>query len=543
MSQKTIFSMQDVNKIVPPQKKILTDVSLSFFYGAKIGVIGINGSGKSTLLKIIAGIEKDYDGEIVYDKNIKIGYLPQEPHLDENLNVMENIKVGMKEVTDKLAKFEELSIKMGEELSDEEMDKVMEEFSSLQEELDQKNAWDIERTLEIAMRQLRVPPADSKISHLSGGEKRRVALCRQILESPDVLILDEPTNHLDAESVRWLELFLKDFKGTVIAVTHDRYFLDNVAEWILELDRGEAFPFKGNYSEWLKKKTERLKEDEKAATKREKSLKRELEWIRQGAKGRQAKSKARINAYENLLNEDKKQQLDKIEINIPVAPRLGEKVIEVKNIAKKFDDKILVNDLNMIVPRGAIVGIIGANGAGKSTLFKMITGQEKQDKGEIEIGETVKISYVDQSRDHLDDNKNIWQVISDDQEQIDLGYKKIHSRAYVGSFGFKGQDQQKIVGKLSGGERNRVHLARLLKSGGNVLLLDEPTNDLDIETLRALEETLLTFTGCILVISHDRYFLDRVCSHILSFEEGKAFFYNGNYTEYENYKEENNNKD
>lgn len=538
MSQKTIFSMQEVNKIVPPQKKILTNVSLSFFYGAKIGVIGINGSGKSTLLKIIAGIEKDYDGEIVYDKNIKIGYLPQEPQLDESLNVMDNIKVGMKEVTDKLARFEELSAKMGEELSDDEMNKVMDEFSSLQEELDQKNAWDIERTLKIAMRELRVPPAESKISHLSGGEKRRVALCRQILESPDVLILDEPTNHLDAESVQWLEMFLKDFKGTVIAVTHDRYFLDNVAEWILELDRGEAFPFKGNYSDWLKKKTERLKEDEKTASKREKSLKRELEWIRQGAKGRQAKSKSRINAYENLLSEDKKQQSEKIEINIPIAPRLGEKVIEAKNISKKFNDKVLVNDLNMIVPRGAIVGIIGPNGAGKSTLFKMITGQEKADSGEIETGETVKISYVDQSRDDLDNNKNIWQVISDDQEQIDLGYTKIHSRAYVGSFGFKGQDQQKKVGNLSGGERNRVHLARLLKSGGNVLLLDEPTNDLDIETLRALEETLLTFTGCILVISHDRYFLDRICSHILSFENGKTFFYNGNYTEYENYKED-----
>ena len=536
-NNKVIFSMNKVSKVVPPKKHILKDVSLSFYYGAKIGVLGINGSGKSTLLKIIAGIEKDYEGEVVFDKKIKIGHLSQEPQLDTNLNVIENIRQGMKEQVDMLARFEELSAKMGEEMPDDEMDKVMNEFGAIQEKLEKSNAWDIDRTLDIAMDALRVPPKDADVSKLSGGEKRRVALCRLLLESPDVLILDEPTNHLDAESVQWLELFLNDFAGTVIAVTHDRYFLDNVAEWILELDRGEGIPFKGNYSSWLKAKHDRSKLEQKMSDKRQKTLKRELEWIRQGAKGRQAKSKARISAYENLLSVDSKANLDSIEINIPIPPRLGEKVIDIKDISKAFEDKLLIDDLSLSIPRGAIVGIIGANGAGKSTLFKMITGQENPDKGNISIGETVNLAYVDQTRDDLDANKNIWEVISEGQEHIDLGGSMIHSRAYVGNFGFKGQDQQKIVGKLSGGERNRVHLARLLKSGGNVLLLDEPTNDLDVETLRALEDTLLDFAGCVLVVSHDRYFLDRISTHILSFEgDSKVFFYTGNYTEYEEYK-------
>ena len=538
MSEKIILSLSNVNKIVPPAgKHILKNISLSFFYGAKIGVIGINGSGKSTLLKILSGLEKEFDGDLVIDKKMSLGFLPQEPILNQDLNVIENIKEGMKETMSLLKEFDDLSEKMGQELNDNEMNKVMERFAEVQEKIEQVNGWEIERTLEIAMKALKVPPAQSNIKTLSGGEKRRVSLCKLLIEAPDILILDEPTNHLDAESVAWLENYLKSFPGTVITVTHDRYFLDNVTEWILELDRGEAFPFKGNYNEWLKQKLNRIKQEEKSESKRQKTVKRELEWIQKNTKGRQAKSKARITTFEHLLEQSGKDKIDKTEINIPIPQRLGEKVINLSNISKQFNDKILIKDFNMLVNRGAIIGIIGANGMGKTTLFNIITKKEQQDQGTIEIGETVSLAYVDQFRDDLANNNNIWEVISDGQEEIDLGFRKIHSRAYVSSFGFKGQDQQKKVGKLSGGERNRVHLAKLLKSGGNVLLLDEPTNDLDIETLRALEDALLEFCGCILVISHDRFFLDRICTHIISFEgNGKLVYYNGNFSEYEEFK-------
>ncbi len=537
MSEKIIFSLSRINKKTPTGKLILKDISLSFYYGAKIGVIGVNGAGKSSLLKIIAGWDKEVEGEVVREKNITFGYLPQEPELDPDLNVIDNIKAGMKEPNELLAKFEELSNKMTEPLSDDEMNKVIEEMGEVQEKIDQLGAWDLERTLTMAMEALRVPHKDSSIQNLSGGEKRRVSLCKLLLEAPDVLILDEPTNHLDAESVAWLEDYLTKFKGTVITVTHDRYFLDNVASWILELDRGEGFPFKGNYSEWLSQKLSRDEQEKKLDTKKQKTLKRELEWIRKTTKGRQAKSKARINAYENLLNQDMNKKVDEMEINIPFPPRLGERVIEFKDVSKQFEGKKLIKDFTASIPRGAILGIIGPNGVGKTTLFKLITEQENLDNGNISIGETVKIAYVDQFRDKLANEKNIWEVISDGEEEIDLGVRKIHSRAYVGSFGFKGPEQQKKVGALSGGERNRVHLAKLLKSGGNVLLLDEPTNDLDVGTLRALEDALLNFEGCVLVISHDRYFLDRICTHILSFEEQELFFYTGNFSEYEEYKE------
>lgn len=539
MAEKIIFSMSKVNKVVPPGKVILKDISLSFFYGAKIGVIGINGSGKSTLLKIIAGIEKEYDGELSADKNISFGYLSQEPLLNPELTVFENIRESMKDANQLLKRFNELSDKMSESLDEDEMTKVIEEMGEVQEKIETSNAWEVERTMEIAMDALRVPPGDSHVTTLSGGERRRVSLCKLLLEAPDVLILDEPTNHLDAESVAWLEKYLADFPGTVITVTHDRYFLNNVVGWILELDRGLGFPFKGNYSGWLQQKLQRLEQEEKAETQRKKTLKRELEWIRKSTKGRQAKNKARINAYENLLNVDVREQADRLEINIPTPPRLGEKVINLTGITKSFGENILINDFSASIPRGAIVGIIGPNGAGKTTLFKVITEQEKPEAGTVEVGKTVKLSYVEQFRDKLLDDKNIWEVISEGEEEIELGYRKMHSRAYVSSFGFKGQEQQKKVGTLSGGERNRVHLAKLLKAGGNVLLLDEPTNDLDVETLRALEDALLEFAGCVLVISHDRYFLDRICTHIISFEpDSKVVFYAGNFTEYEEYKVE-----
>ena len=537
MAEKIIFSLSRINKKVSNGKIILNDISLSFYYGAKIGVIGINGAGKSSLLKIIAGLDLEVEGEIVKEKNVTFGYLPQEPVLDFSLNVIDNIKQGMKETTSLLARFDELSNKMTENLSDDEMNKVIEEMGEVQEKIDKSGGWDLDRILETAMRALRVPPKDSSIKNLSGGERRRVSLCKLLLEAPDVLILDEPTNHLDAESVAWLEDFLIKFKGTVITVTHDRYFLDNVADWILELDRGYGFPFKGNYSGWLKQKLDRDEKERKLDNKRKKTLKRELEWIRKTTKGRQSKSKARISAYENLLSQDKEKRAEELEINIPMPPRLGEKVIEFSHVSKSFKDKKLINDFSAVIPRGAIVGIIGPNGVGKTTLFKLIAEHEKLDGGQIGIGETVEIAYVDQFRDHLASEKNIWEVISEGAEEIDLGFRKMHSRAYVGSFGFKGPDQQKKVGSLSGGERNRVHLAKLLKSGGNVLLLDEPTNDLDVATLRALEDALLNFEGCVLVISHDRYFLDRVCTHIIAFEGDELFFYTGNFSEYEEYKQ------
>lgn len=537
MAEKIIFSMSKVNKVVPPNKVILKDISLSFFYGAKIGVIGINGSGKSTLLKIIAGIEKDFEGELSVDKNITFGYLHQEPILNPELNVIDNIRESMKETNQLLKRFEELSQKMSESMDDDEMNKVIEEMGEVQTRIEAIDGWEMDRTLEIAMEALRVPPGENNVTKLSGGERRRVSLCKLLLEAPDVLILDEPTNHLDAESVAWLEKYLADFPGTVITVTHDRYFLDNVVGWILELDRGLGFPFKGNYSSWLKQKLERLEAEEKTETQRRKTLKRELEWIRKSTKGRQAKNKARINAYENLLNTDAREQLDRLEINIPIPPRLGEKVIVMKEISKSFGENILIDNFSIDIPRGAIVGIIGPNGAGKTTLFKVISGQEKPDQGVVDLGETVKLSYVEQFRDRLNDDQNIWEVISESEEEVDLGGKKMHSRAYVSSFGFKGPEQQKKVGTLSGGERNRVHLAKLLKSGGNVLLLDEPTNDLDVETLRALEDALLEFPGCILVISHDRYFLDRISTHTIAFEpDSHIVFYAGNFTEYEEYK-------
>ncbi len=536
MAEKIIFSLSRVSKKTPMGKLILNDISLSFYYGAKIGVIGINGAGKSSLLKIIAGLDNEIEGEMIREKNITFGYLPQEPQLDPKLNVIDNIKAGLKETTDLLDRFNLLSDKMTESLSEDEMNKVIEEMGEVQEKIDKAGAWDLDRTLEVAMSALRVPPKDSDITKLSGGEKRRVSLCKLLLESPDVIILDEPTNHLDAESVAWLEDFLMKFKGTVITVTHDRYFLDHVASWILELDRGEGYPFKGNYSEWLKQKLERDEQEKKLDNKRKKTLKRELEWIRKTTKGRQAKSKARINAYENLLSQDNNKRADELEINIPTPPRLGDQVIEFHKVNKGFSDRQLIKDFSATIPRGAIVGIIGPNGVGKTTLFKMITDNENLDSGEITVGKTVEIAYVDQFRDNLANEKNVWEVISDGEEEMDLGFRKMHSRAYVGSFGFKGPDQQKKVGSLSGGERNRVHLAKLLKSGGNVLLLDEPTNDLDVGTLRALEEALLGFEGCVLVISHDRYFLDRVCTHIISFEKDELFFYTGNFSEYEEFK-------
>ncbi|BBM88326.1 energy-dependent translational throttle protein EttA [Spirochaetota bacterium] len=537
MAEKIIFSMNGVSKIVPPRKNILNNVSLSFYYGAKIGVIGINGAGKSTLLKIIAGIEKDYDGEVTYDKNIVIGYLPQEPQLDPNLTVSENIKAGLKETLDLLAEFNDISNRLAESLSEEEMNKLMTRMGVIQEELEKKDAWEIERKVEMIMNALHAPSDDMEVAKLSGGERRRVSLCRLLIEKPDVLILDEPTNHLDAESVAWLEEFLISFPGTVLTVTHDRYFLDNVADWILELENGCGYPFKGNYSDWLAQKEERLRLAEKSQSQRQKALKRELQWIRENTRGQQKKNKARITAYENLLANANDKKLEQMEIRIPIPPRLGEQVSELENISKSFGSRVLIRNFSMLVPRGAIVGIIGANGMGKTTLFKMLIGEEKPDAGSIHIGSTVLFSHVGQFRDNLNPNDNIWQAISEGQEEISLGTSKIHSRAYVGSFNFKGTDQQKKVGTLSGGERNRVHLARLLRSGGNVLLLDEPTNDLDIGTLRALEDALLAFAGCVLVISHDRYFLDRIATHILAFEEkGHLVFHAGNFTDYEAYK-------
>ena len=532
-----IYTMNRVSKVVPPKREILSDISLSFFPGAKIGVLGLNGAGKSTLLRIMAGVDKEFDGEARPAAGIKIGYLPQEPQLDETKDVRGNVEDGVREIKDVLARFDEISMKFAEPMSDDEMNALLEEQAELQNQIDACNGWEIDRTLEIAADALRLPPWEADVSKLSGGEKRRVALCRLLLSSPDMLLLDEPTNHLDAESVAWLERFLHEYKGTVVAITHDRYFLDNAAEWILELDRGHGIPWKGNYSSWLEQKDERLAQEAKQEASRQKAIKAELEWVRSNPKGRQAKSKARLAQFEELSSQEAQKRNETQDLFIPVAERLGDEVIEFDHVSKSFDDHVLYDDLSFRIPKGAIVGVIGPNGAGKTTLFRLIMGEQQPDKGAVNIGSTVDLSYVDQSRDDLDGDKTVWEEVSDGLDMIKVGSFEMPSRSYVGRFNFKGSDQQKRVGEPSGGERNRLHLAKLLRKGGNVLLLDEPTNDLDVETLRALEEALLTYAGTAIVISHDRWFLDRIATHILDFagEEGIEFF-EGNFTEYENYK-------
>ena len=533
-SYQYIFVMQNLGKVFPGGKELFKNINLSFFPGAKIGVLGVNGAGKSTLLKIMAGVDKEFNGEAWAADGVKVGYLEQEPKLDASKTVMENVMDGLGETVDLLKKFEEISLKFAEPMSDDEMNALIEEQAALQEKIDAVNGWDIERTVKIAMDALRCPPADADVTTLSGGEKRRVALCRLLLSKPDMLLLDEPTNHLDAESVAWLEQHLREYKGTVVMVTHDRYFLDNVTGWILELDRGQGIPYEGNYTSWLEQKQKRIEQEAREETARQKTLANELEWIRKNPKARQAKSKARINAYEELLAASAKEQISQAYINIPMTDRLGDMVIEAKNISKAFGDRVLIDNLSFKIPKGAIVGIIGPNGAGKTTLFKMITGQEKPDSGEIIIGETVDLGYVDQSRDELQADKTIWEEISDGHDIIELGKKQISSRAYVGQFNFKGTDQQKKIGQLSGGERNRVHLAKMLKKGANVILLDEPTNDLDVDTLRSLEEGIANYPGCVLVTSHDRWFLDRLATHILAYEdEGHVEWFEGNFEDYE----------
>jgi len=517
------------------KKPVIKDISLSFFYGAKIGVLGLNGAGKSTVLRIMAGIDKDFNGKITMTPGFTIGYLEQEPLAGETGTVWEIVKQGAKEQVELLAEFNEINSKFSEPLNDEEMNQLIERQGEIQEKLDTLDAWDIESRLEMAMDALRCPSGDTPVNVISGGERRRVALCRLLLQKPDILLLDEPTNHLDAESVAWLEHHLQQYSGTVIAVTHDRYFLDNIAGWILELDRGHGIPWQGNYSSWLEQKRKRLQLEEKKESERQKTLERELEWIKMSPKGRHAKSRARINSYENLLHQDTQKKIQDQEIYIPPGPRLGKTVIQADQISKAFGERLLFEDMSFNLPPGGIVGIIGPNGAGKSTLFKMLTGQEKPSTGTIKIGDSVKLAYVDQSRDILDPEKSIWQVIADDKETISLGDREVNSRAYVGRFNFSGSDQQKKVGQLSGGERNRVHLARMLKEGANVLLLDEPTNDLDVNTLRALEEAIENFAGCVVVISHDRWFLDRISSHILAFEgDSRVAWFEGNYSDYEN---------
>lgn len=533
---KIIFSMVGVSKTYKPNKTVLKDIYLSFFYGAKIGVLGLNGAGKSTLLKIIAGEDKNYQGDISFQKGITFGYLSQEPKLDPSKTVKEIVEEGVQDTMDLLKEYE--AVNAGFSDPDADFEKLIEKQSKLQEKIDRIDAWDIDSKLEQAMDALRCPPGDTSVEVLSGGEARRVALCRLLLKKPDVLLLDEPTNHLDAESVSWLEQHLERYEGTVIAVTHDRYFLDNVAGWILELDRGEGIPFEGNYSSWLEQKSKRLEQEEKEESKRQKTLKQELDWIRQNPKGRRAKSKARINKYEELLSEENEKRRDDMEIFIPAGPRLGDKVIVAENVSKGFEDRLLIEDLNFKLPPGGIVGVIGPNGAGKTTLFKMITGQEEPDKGTLVTGETVELGYIDQKRP-LDPTKTIWQEISGGQDIIKLGNREVNSRAYVARFNFSGSDQQKKVTELSGGERNRVHLAKMLKEGANVLLLDEPTNDLDVNTLRALEEALLNFAGCAVVISHDRWFLDRIATHILAFEgNSQVYWFEGNFQEYEENKKQ-----
>ncbi|MEZ7829937.1 MAG: energy-dependent translational throttle protein EttA [Gammaproteobacteria bacterium] len=529
-----VYTMHQVGKIVPPKREILKDISLSFFPGAKIGVLGLNGSGKSTLLRIMAGVDKEYNGEARAQPGINIGYLPQEPELDEDKDVRGNVQQGVQEIIKLVDDFNEISDKFAEPMPDDQMSELLEQQGELQTKIDTCDGWEIERVLERAADALRLPPWDAEVSKLSGGERRRVALCRLLLSKPDMLLLDEPTNHLDAESVGWLERFLQDYSGTVVAITHDRYFLDNAAGWILELDRGHGIPYEGNYTNWLETKEQRLESEAKKEAAHERTIKSELEWVRANPKGRQSKSKARIARFEELNSQDFQKRNETSELYIPPGNRLGDKVIEVKDLCKGFTDKSLIDKLSLSVPKGSIVGIIGGNGAGKTTFLRMLVGAEQPDSGTIELGETVDLAYVDQSRDELNGENTVWQEISDGQEQLQIGRYEVSSRAYASRFNFKGGDQQKFVKDLSGGERNRLHMAKLLKRGGNVLLLDEPTNDLDVETLRALEEGLLAYPGCVIVVSHDRWFLDRICTHILAFEGGsEVTWHEGNYTDYE----------
>jgi energy-dependent translational throttle protein EttA len=534
MAHQYIFVMKDLKKIVPPKREILKGIWLSFYPGAKIGVIGANGAGKSTLLRIMAGVDREFLGEAWPADGVRVGYLPQEPHLDPAKDVRGNVEDGVAEVRSLLTRFDEINARLGEPIDADGMEKLLADQARVQDAIEAANGWDLDRTVEIAMDALRCPAGDAEVGTLSGGEVRRVALCRLLLQKPDLLLLDEPTNHLDAESVAWLERFLKDYPGTVVAITHDRYFLDNVAGWILELDRGAGIPWEGNYSSWLDQKKQRLAIEEKQETARQRTLERELEWVRMSPRARQAKSKSRLQAYEELLAEGGRDREGQAEIIIPTPPRLGDLVVQAEHLAKGYGDRLLIEDLSFSLPRGGIVGVIGPNGAGKTTLFRMITGQEKPDRGTLQVGESVRLAYVDQSRDALDPAKNVWEEISGGAEQLQLGTRQIASRAYVASFNFKGSDQQKRVGDLSGGERNRVHLATMLRSGGNLLLLDEPTNDLDVDTLRALEDALLSFAGCAVVISHDRWFLNRVATHMLAFEgDSRAVWFEGNYEDYE----------
>jgi ATP-binding cassette ChvD family protein len=534
MAHQFVFTLKDLKKIVPPKREVLRGIWLSFFPGAKIGVLGANGAGKSTLLRIMAGVDTDYLGDVWRAPDMRIGYLPQEPQLDPAKDVLGNVEEGVAEVRGLLTRFDEINARLGEPIESDEMESLLGEQARVQDAIEAGNGWDLDRTVEIAMDALRVPPGEQEVATLSGGERRRVALCRLLLSKPDVLLLDEPTNHLDAESVAWLERYLKDYPGTVVAITHDRYFLDNVAGWILELDRGAGIPWEGNYSSWLDQKKQRLAVEEKQESARQRTLERELEWVRMSPRARQAKSKARLVAYEELLAQDRAEREGAAEIVIPAGPRLGDVVVQAERVIKGYGERLLIDGLSFSLPRGGIVGIIGANGAGKTTLFRMVVGEEKPDGGALRVGDTVRPAYVDQSRDALDPGKTVWQEISGGAEQLQLGNRQIASRAYVASFNFKGADQQKRVGDLSGGERNRVHLAQLLKSGGNVLLLDEPTNDLDVDTLRALEDALLAFAGCVLVISHDRWFLDRIATHMLAFEgDSQVVWFEGNYQDYE----------
>ncbi|MBM3218770.1 MAG: energy-dependent translational throttle protein EttA [Candidatus Rokubacteria bacterium] len=534
MAGEYAFTIKDLRKVVPPKREILRGIYLSFFHGAKIGVLGANGAGKSSLLRIMAGADDDFLGEARPADGLRVGFLPQEPSLDPKKDVRGNVEDGVAATRGLLTRFEEVSAKLGEPLSDDQMEKLLEEQAALQDKIDAVNAWDLDRTVELAMDALRVPPGDADVTKISGGERRRVALARLLLSKPDMLLLDEPTNHLDAESVAWLERYLHDYPGTIVAVTHDRYFLDNVARWILELDRGHGIPWEGNYSSWLDQKQTRLAQEEKADAARQRTLARELEWVQMAPRARQAKSKARLQAYDALLNESFEQRAAKLEIAIPPGPRLGDVVVEADHVKKAYGDRVLIDDLTFKLPRGGIVGVIGPNGAGKTTLFRMIAGQETPDSGTLRVGETVKLAYVDQSREALDAKKTVWEEISGGADSIDLGGRSVASRAYVASFNFKGTDQQKRVGELSGGERNRLHLAKTLKTGANLLLLDEPTNDLDVDTLRALEDGLLEFAGCAVIISHDRWFLDRIATHMLAFEdEGTVVWFEGNYQDYE----------
>jgi ATP-binding cassette ChvD family protein len=534
LAHEFVYTMQDLGKVVPPDRVILEDITLAFFPGAKIGVLGLNGAGKSSLLRIMAGLDADFVGEARPTPGVRVGHLSQEPDLDASVDVLGNVEQGVRPQRELLRRFEEVSARFAEPLDDDQMNALLEEQAKLQDQIDAANLWELDRTLEVAMEALRVPPGDTDVSTLSGGERRRVALCRVLLEKPDLLLLDEPTNHLDAESVAWLERYLQEYPGTVVAITHDRYFLDNVAGWILELDRGRGIPWKGNYSSWLEQKEQRLALEEKQASARRRTLQRELEWIRMTPRARHAKGKARINAFETLRAEEEKRALQSVEIVIPPGPRLGDVVVEAAHVRKGFGDRLLIDDLSFSLPPGGIVGVIGGNGAGKTTLFRMIVGDEKPDAGTLRLGETAELAYVDQSRDTLDAEKTVWEEISGGQERIQVGKRELNSRGYVASFNFKGADQQKRVGALSGGERNRVHLAKVLQRGGNLLLLDEPTNDLDVDTLRALEEALLGFAGCAAIISHDRWFLDRIATHILAFEgDSHVEWFEGNYQEYE----------